>query len=179
MGAESGMKRWLAGLAAVVLVLAGGWFRESPLLAMHNLKLSAQAGDRDALADEVDFPAVRESLKSQMKAAIAGKVAGDKDGSNALAALGAMFAMAVADQAIDAVISPDGIKTLVADGKVHVSGSLQTGDDGAPPHWVIERKGLDRFIAYPATTRPPRLVFRRVSLSWKLVDIELPPDAMN
>jgi len=171
------MKRWLAGFAAVLLVAAGGWFWASPLIAMHNLKVSAQAGDRDALADEVDFPAVRESLKSQLKTAVVGKLAGDKGGSNVLAALGAMFAVTIADQVIDAMISPDGIKALVAEGKVRKSGQAQTD---APAHWVIERRGLDRFTAHPATEgddKPPTLVFRRVNLSWKLTDIVLPLDA--
>jgi hypothetical protein len=176
---EALMKRWVSAFAAILLVAAAGWFWASPLIAMHALKASAQAGDRDALADEVDFPAVRESLKSQLKAAVVGKLAERKDGSNAIAALGAMFAVTIADGVIDAVISPDGIRTLVAQGKVHVAGQTQTDDGSTPPHWVIERKGLGRFTAYPVTPgddKPPILVFTRANLSWKLTDIVLPLD---
>jgi hypothetical protein len=177
------MKRWLAGAVALVLVAGGGWFWVSPIMAMQALKTSALAGDRDALSEEVDFSAVRESLKSQLKAAMIGKMAADAnrsngDGSNGLAALGAMFAMAVADSAIDAVVSADGIKSLVAAGKLQKPGEARPDDtDNKPPEWVIERKGLDRFTAHPVgkdNDRPPVLVFTRTGLSWRLTDIVLP-----
>lgn len=176
------MKRWLVGLAAVALVVGGGWFWVSPILAMHALIVSARAGDRDALADEVDFSAVRESLKSQMKAAMVGKLAGDKAESGGFAALGALFAMTLADTAIDAVVSPDGIKSLVAAGKLQDPGRPPDPGTDPTPRWVIERRGIDRFLARPVAKdndRPPTLVFKRVGLSWRLIDIVLPVDGTN
>jgi hypothetical protein len=176
------MKRWLTGLGVVLLVAAGGWFWVSPIMAMHALAVSARAGDRDALAQEVDFPAVRQSLKDQLKAAMVGKAAADKDGSGALAALGMMFVAAIADSAIDAVVSPDGIKTLVDAGKVQKPGAGPDDAQREHPQWVIARKGLDRFTARPVTRddgKPPVLVFRREGLSWRLADIMLPLDEAN
>lgn len=179
------MKRWLLGAVVLVMVAGGGWFWASPIVAMHALKTSALAGDRDALNAEVDFPAVRESLKSQLKAAMMGKMASDAnrsngDGPNGFAALGAMFAMAVADTAIDAVVSADGIKSLVEAGTLQKPGETRPDDaDSKPPEWVIERKGLDRFTAHPSgkdNEHPPVLVFKRTGLSWRLSDIVLPGD---
>ena len=168
------MKRVLLGLGVLLLVLAGGWLWVSPLGAMHALKLSAQAGDREALAQEVDFPAVRQSLKDQLNAALLR--GGDHSGG--LGAIGALFVAAIGDRVVDAVISPDGISTLVDAGKLRKPG--QDDDHGTRAHWVITRQVLNRFTAQPVRgtdDRPPTLVFTRTGLSWRLTDIVLPMDA--
>lgn len=168
------MKRVLPGLGVLLLVLAGGWLWLSPIGAMHTLKLSAQAGDREALAQEVDFPAVRQSLKDQLNAAV---MLHGGDHSGGPGALGALFVAAIGDRVVDAVISPDGIGTLVAAGRLHKPG--QDDDHGARAHWVITRHGLNRFAAQPVRgtdDHPPTLVFTRTGLSWRLTDIVLPVD---
>jgi hypothetical protein len=171
------MKRWLLALGAVLLVAAGGWYWVSPTIALHALAVSAQAGDRDALTQEVDFPAVRDSLKSQVSAGVLGGHAQDRP--TGLAALGALFVGALANTAIDAVVTPDGIRELVAAGKVRRPGEAADDDPDARTQWVIARDGFDRFTARPVRSgddRPPVLVFGRSGLSWRLTAIELPID---
>jgi hypothetical protein len=173
------MKRWLVGLGAVLLVAAGGWYWVSPIVAMHALTVSARAGDRDALAHEVDFPAVRDSLKSQVNAAALGGRAGDSDRPTGLAALGALFVGALANTAMDAVVTPDGIRSLVAAGRVRKPGEAADDDQDTRARWVIDRQGLNRFTARPVKAgddKPPVLVFGRSGLSWRLTAIELPID---
>lgn len=67
----------LIGLAVAALLVGGGAYAGSPYLAASNLKDAAISGDADQLESQVDFPAVRESLKSQISAALTQKMNSD------------------------------------------------------------------------------------------------------
>ena len=58
-----------AGVGVLLALLVGFYFA-SPILALGSLTAAAKAGDRAALERKVDFPAVREGLKAQLKAAM-------------------------------------------------------------------------------------------------------------
>jgi hypothetical protein len=165
----------LAGVAASVLA-AGGWYWLSPGLAMKGLKDAALAGDKEELRDRVDFPAIRESMKSQMRAMMLAEMAKEKD--NPFAAMGMAFAGAIIDPMIDGMISPDGIKVMVESGKMkNPDKSAAEQTKGEETDWAIERRGFDRFTAHPKAKegeKVPTLVFQRDGFSWDLVDIEMP-----
>lgn len=170
------MKKWILAVLAAVLIAGAGWYVLSPKMAMQGLKEAALAGDKDELKERVDFPAIRESLKSQFRARMVAEMAKEKD--NPFAALGMAFASAVVDPMIDGIVSPDGIKAMVENGRMKDPRS--TGDastESKPVEWTVERKGFDRFVARPevqAGEKAPALVFRRDGLGWDLVDIEIP-----
>ena len=177
-------------LAAIigVLVIAGvAWYFASPAWAMSQLKDAALAGDRTELAERVDFPAVRESMKSQLQTAMMAEMAkqsssGEQDG---WAALGGMIVMGLVGPVVDAAVTPDGIKMLVERGKLKGPGDAAQQTQAAqaePPEWTITRSGFDRFTATPdvrAGQPAPSFVFKRDGLGWKLVDIEIPKEAFD
>lgn len=170
------MRKWLLAVVAAVLVLGGSWYWASPSLAMRNLRDAAISGDRDDLNSRVDFPVVRESLKSQFKTAMMTEMAKQKDANSGFAALGAALAMSLVDPFVDAMVSPEGMKKMVENGKFAKPGDTDQSSDTAP-EWQIERKGLDRFTASPKTadgSKAPTLVFHRDGLGWKLVDVVVP-----
>jgi hypothetical protein len=171
-------KAVLAGVAAVVIA-AGAWYWLSPGLAMQGLKEAALAGDKDELRERVDVPAIRESLKSQMRAMMVSEMAKEKD--NPFGVLGMAFAGAIIDPMIDGIISPDGIKAMVENGRMKDPAKPASEPaEGKEVEWVIDRRGLDRFTAHPVTEpgeKVPTLVFKRDGLDWDLVDIEAPPPA--
>ena len=170
-------KRILAVLGAVILA-GGAWYWLSPGIAMHGLKEAARSGDKDQLNERVDFPAVRDSLKSQFRAVMAAEMAKEKD--NPFGALGMAFASVVIDPMIDGAISPEGIKTMVANGRMKAPASSgETASSGGrnDVDWQIERKSFDTFLARPTVAdgeRAPMMVFRRDGFGWKLVEIEVP-----
>jgi hypothetical protein len=168
-------KAVLAGIAAIALA-AGGWYWLSPGLAMQGLRDAALAGDKDELRERVDFPAIRESLKSQMRAMMVAEMAKEKD--NPFAAMGMAFAGAIIDPMIDGIVSPDGIKVMVESGKMKDPDKpVADQTKGQEAKWEIERRGLDRFIARPKANegdKVPALIFKRDGLGWDLVDIEAP-----
>ncbi|MBX9661909.1 DUF2939 domain-containing protein [Novosphingobium sp.] len=168
------MRKVLIVLAAVVLVV-GLWFYASPSLALNGLKEAALAGDRDALEQKVDFPSVRDSLKSQFKAKMVAEMAKDENAENGFATLGMMIGFAMVDQMIDGIVSPDGMKAMIRNGRFTKPGEAGA-EPAKPTEWIIERDGLDKFRARPKgepADKVPMLVFKRDGLGWRLKSIDL------
>lgn len=155
----------LAALAA----LAATWYLASPYWAQHRLIAALNAGDQAEIANDVDFPALRASLKDQLDQRI-GRDAGD----NLFAQMGAAVVASVADRMVDWLVTPDGLRRLIATGHAEASGD----DGGHPVRWHVAYEGVDRFdlVASPDRpgAQPTRLVFRRQGLSWILSGLILP-----
>ena len=62
-------KKLIGALIAIVVVICG-YLYASPYLAINNIKKAAEAGDTEKLSTYIDYPSVRESLKSQVKASV-------------------------------------------------------------------------------------------------------------
>jgi hypothetical protein len=58
-------RRRLGLVVALVLVLVGALYYGSPYWTVWRMQTPAEAGEGDRLARYVDFPAVRESVRSQ------------------------------------------------------------------------------------------------------------------
>ncbi len=179
-----------AGVGLAVLLLIAAYFA-SPVLALQNLTSAAKAGDRDRLEQAVDFPAVRDSLKSQLKAAMLKSFAKDDSlRDNPFAAFGQMLVVGLVDKAVDAYATPDAIATMVATS--HAPKHIETSDQPAPPAEPSQPKSksnlethygyadLNHFrVTYRDLNDPDTGAFglmleRRGVFAWKLVRIELP-----
>lgn len=185
-----------AGVAVALIVLA--IYFASPILALKGLTDAAKAGDRDELAERVDFPAVRESLKIQLKAVMTRSFAEDPAlRDNPFAALGQMLMVGVVDKAVDAYATPDAIASMVATSRPpkEISGTPsqtapsptapapETADpprDKAKTETRYAYQGLDHFrVTYHERDKPAEsdfglLLERQGFFKWKLVKIELP-----
>ncbi|RZI56176.1 MAG: DUF2939 domain-containing protein [Rubrivivax sp.] len=184
-------------LVAAVLALAAYWYW-SPWLAIHRMRNAAKAGDAATFNERVDYPLLRESLKGQLGAAIGAKGSqrseSGSDIAKAGAALGSLFATAVADRMVEAFVRPESVMRIMQEGKLmprRESRAQEPGDspsdaDGGAgaakrePIWTTERQGVDTFILYArragqAEDRRTGLVFqRRGFASWVLTEIRLP-----
>jgi hypothetical protein len=172
------LKKWVA-LAAAVLLLAGGLYFGSAYLAARNLKEAALSADADKLDAAVDFPSVRESLKSQMSTALMKKMNDDpqmKD--NPFAGLGMMMMPAIVDRAVDTFVTSDGLAALVRGTKpaeAKDAPRTENPDVQYDYQWV----SADRFRVKLTNVKKhepgPSLVFdRRGFATWKLIKVELP-----
>jgi hypothetical protein len=169
------------GLIAVLVIAVGfgTWYVASPWLALNSLKSAAEAGESSELQSRVDFPAVRESMKSQLKAEMAVELAKDKDTTNPFNALGSILAMGMVDGMIETFVTPEAISNLI---KQH---RLKKPDAGSatnpntvknnPGDWSVKRTALDKFslVDKSAKDDPPELLFELRGLTWKLVGIRL------
>lgn len=176
-------------LMALAAIIAAGWYYATPYLAVRAMKAAADRGDAQALSAYVDYPSVRESLKSGLKARMAGAIVRES-ADNPLAAFGKMLARSLVDRMVDAMVTPQGLAGLMRakepspraeappqpgppSGK---GGKEKTENDGtAVSHGYT---GWNRFEIVAARKDEPArkvtMVLRREGFAnWKLAAIEL------
>lgn len=180
------MKKWRSLVAALIVALAGAYFG-SAYLAVHKLRESALAGDAATMERLVDFPSVRESIKSQLNAAIMEQMRSDPEmAANPFAGLGLMLVPALVESAVDAYVSADGLAALAqgqrpsetTDRSVEQvegrdGGSLESGFQYTT-RWV----GLDDFRVSVVNTEAEGVTIqlhmaRQGLFDWRLTRVEL------
>ena len=111
------MSRIIGLLTLLAVLVFAGAYAASPLFAFQQLKQAAETGDRDRLEALVDFPAVREDLRSQTesRALKLGREAGGI--GHPLAMLLGRAASELSDKAVDRLVTPDAIANLVRYGR--------------------------------------------------------------
>ncbi|WP_302175054.1 DUF2939 domain-containing protein [uncultured Hydrogenophaga sp.] len=184
--------RLFAAALALLLIAVGGYWYYSPYLAIRSMQQAADAGDADRFNQQVDYPALRESLKGQMTAAIAPDL--DKLQDNPFSALGASLGMAVVNQLVDALVRPEVVMRMLAERQAkptlaepRETPASQPPSPQAEPvaekrDWQLVRLDSDRVVVFqeeqPAVTGGPAgLVFIRSGFAdWRLTEIRLPRD---
>jgi hypothetical protein len=176
------MKKWIA-LLLVVLLALGAYVAVGPYLTVREIRSAIKAQDAAALSRQVDFPAVRASLKRQLADRLV-RGAGAEAQANPIAAFGLTIATGVISTAVDGMVTPLGLAAMMEGRKVW----KQVGDDFAPPdpatpvpeplHDARYRyESPSRFTAtiLDEDGRPLVFVMTRGGLRWRLTDIRLPP----
>lgn len=172
--------RIIATLAlAVALGLSAGVYF-SPYLAVRGLQSAAQERNAARMADYVDFPSVRDSLKASLNAMLAAEMAKASGGqANPFAALAAAFVGALVEKVTDAFVSPEGLAMLMRGEKPDFqkgqpSGAPKDGDS------FSSDAGYETFDRFVVTVKPKQgkesigLVFTRQGLiAWKLTALRL------
>lgn len=167
------------GFSAVIL---GIYIVAAPYITVYQMKSAAESQDGDALSEYIEFPSVRESLKDQMNAMMAKKMAEDDDiKKNPFSALGAAFAGMIIDKMVDVYVTPAGIRQLMA-GNRPQPGKEQ--DENSSPSTrrkplsdaTMSYESIDKFVIRVKTDDggEGKFVLRRRGLSWKLTDIVIP-----
>ena len=151
-----------AGAAGALLVVAATSFA-SPWWTLQRLQSAVAHRDADAVSAQVDFPALRESVKSQV-------VASMKD----VPALGTSFMMMAVNPIVDLVASPRGVAIMLEQGRIKFPKLAPHASDAdvAPerPRYAVNYRSWDRFAV---KTQDGNFIFRRAGLwSWKLAGIE-------
>jgi hypothetical protein len=184
-------KGWLV-LAACLVVVGLIYLAMQPVFVFQALANAGQAGDRGRLAAMVDFPAVREDLKTQLAARVEAAVTKDKSPFGGLASL---LGPAVVDQVVDAAVTPEGVAAIVRSGRAPLSelSARKTAlpppsDTAAPPPAAASLAptkartrfaytGINSFKATSIAKDGAELgwVLERRGFSWQLARIELPP----
>ena len=169
-------------LKLILLVLVGVFLSyavASPYITAYRIGSALQNNDAAALSQHIDFPAIRQSLKDELNAAMTEKAAQEAE-TNPFASLGALLAGAIADKFIDAIVTPAGLRRLLKEGRLDPSMSVENQsneDDGySLPKASMSYESLDSFVVVMGDdddTDNPKLVLKRSGLSWKLSEIRL------
>lgn len=161
------MRRWIIGVAAVLVVAGGAWLWGSPYLTLLQLKKAADARDLTAISARIDYVAVRADLKTQLRERLEGS------GGSALDRLGVVVAERFADPVVDAAITPEGMRAIFASAAVAQAAqpSLASAE---PDEMRVRRDGLGRFSLTTANGSGPEVVFELQGLTWRVTAVRLP-----
>lgn len=165
-------------VAAALLAMLGIWFYMTPYQAYSAMAKAAENRDVTTLANYVNFPALKESVKANLGAKFSARVAqGDGDPA---AALGAAFASALINPMVEAMITPDSLTAMIRNG-VPPSGDAAGGAAAAESRTETIKgyEGFNRFVVevrqLDSSREPVVFVFHREGLvSWKLSAMRLP-----
>lgn len=170
------MKKVISAVAAAAVLAGAGWYFGSPSWTLYQMKSAADARDADALTSYVDFPMLRETMKEQLRAGMAAKMAQEE--ADEFAVLGGIFAMSMVDSMIDGFLTPSSIRVMFA--AAPDASELEDGPDLRTDDMKIERHGFSQFLLVnPTDNTSGQFVFRREGLSWKLSEIRLPKEAWD
>lgn len=174
------MKKWIT-LALVTLLALASYVAAGPYLTVRAIREAVQTGNHAALGDQVDFPALRSSLKAQLGDHLIREAGADMQASP----FGA-FALTIAGGAINAavevMVNPAGLGALMEGRQVwrNVSGGLESQPSAAGEQVLQDAQyryeSLSRFTATMPDERgkPVMFVLTRNGLQWKLSDVRLP-----
>lgn len=174
---QAGVAVALAAAALAVLYLGVG----SANWDLYRLKTAAQEQDSTSFNQRVDYPRLRESLKSQMMGML-GESSQDSWSSGAASAMGRAFV----ERMIDTLVRPEMVIRMM-------SGASEPGTAGFPARgkdpdshlgtelvWKSEWVGLHRMVVQVRSTQDAEkasfsLVLERHGLaSWQVVELRLP-----
>lgn len=170
----------IAAAVAVVAIAATAY--ASPYYALHQIKTALAERNADALAEHVDFPALRASVKTQLEASMARSIAATAGSDNPLAVLGQSIASAMLGKMVDTMVSPAGVVALVNKSAVSPQADANTNADtpadGAQKkaEYSAGYAGLNTFVvrAKDGNAQDGALVLLRHGVwGWKLSSIEI------
>lgn len=167
--------RW-AALALVGLLLA--YIVAAPYLTVDQIQQAVVQKDSDALsdalADHIDFPSVRESLKEQFNLRRVEYFEHDQETKDRLfGGLAVAVAGVMVDKAVDLYVTPTGMSQALAgiDPRKHPDAPA-TGDFQRPALTQVSmhHQSTDRFVvtANGARGQPIEFTLRRQVLTWGL-----------
>ena len=109
------MRKLIVAAAIVVTGLLAAYLA-SPYWTLHQIRSASAEGQGDRVAAYVNFPAVRESLKSQFSSALNKRI-DSRAKDSPLSSVGQAFAAQMMSGMVDAMITPESGANMIRSGK--------------------------------------------------------------
>lgn len=175
------MKTKVIAGAAAVCVAAAGLVYASPYLALRSIAKAIENKDADTVAEYVDFPALRESIKGQMLVRMQSEM--DKSPemkNNPFAGFGQMLAMGLVDKMTETLVSPAGVMLMLEKGRPGkpadvAAAGVGVDTQGSKPRkdFAVDYQGWSKVFVHPKN-QPGGFIFKRDGLmGWKLVAVKM------
>lgn len=156
----------------------------SPHWQLYRMRQAVEARDAQALAQYVDFPKLRASVKLQMAQRLGADSSYSEARRNSFAAFGRRMALAVIDPVVDAAVSPSGIVAMLDAGDIRVQPEPAAvppapapASEERPrekPNYDLSYRSLNQVVVERADGGGVRFVLDRDGLwRWKLAGVEL------
>jgi hypothetical protein len=180
--------------AAVIGLIAGGYYLVSPYLAVQGLRNGFLSRNADQVSEYIDYQALREDLKSQLIATALKDMQNDSQmAGNPFSGLATAMITPMITSWIDTYVTPSGVKALFESSSADGSDPNQTKQNLAERKKDFEKalkessmgyEGIDRFqlasppISVPGNSLDGQVVkyifYRQGFASWKLKTVVLP-----
>lgn len=169
----------LASLVVVAAIAIGGLLYASPYLALRSIGKAIDAKDADTVAEYVDFPALRESVKGQLLIKMQTELQKPEMKDNPFAGLGQMLAASMVNQVVDTLVSPAGVMLMLENGKPGKPADVAAAGVGVDTqvsqrkNMAVNYQGWSKVFVHPKD-QPGGFVFHRDGLmGWKLIAIKM------
>jgi Protein of unknown function (DUF2939) len=164
------------GVTATIVAIAGGGIYYVPYLTLNTIKDATTNRNANALAQEIDFPALRASIKENIKAQLVKKIA--KTGTAETAKITPEIIEKTVSSKVDKIITPEGVEQLMLDQLPEAKLDLVNLDrDIAKSDIKMGYESFDRFVIRITNkvdrTKDARLILTRSGLAWKLSGIDI------
>lgn len=178
-------KSLIVGVAVGAVALFVLAWAAAPVLAAQALIRAAKAGDEEKIEKLVDFPSLRDSLKSELNAELMARMSRDaRVTDSGLGGLGMMLAPMILSGAVDTLVTPEVVAHMVTTAEApdptrrpppEPAGDEADGDD---IHQAWGYRSLDAFAVTLTDRDQPddRLALimeRRGVFDWKLAAVDL------
>ena len=171
---------WVSVVTAVLLL---AYAAAGPWLTINAIREAVRNEDSRALSKQVDFPALRASLRVQLADAIV-REAGVETQSSLLGAIGLRLAGSAAGTGVDMMVTPVGLSALMRGPRLwSLAGGaspMRAGPDPAraapleDAHYRYHSPSRFTVTVRDDRDRPIEFVLTRKGLRWTLSDIRLP-----
>lgn len=179
------MKKSLIVGVAGALALFGIAWAVAPVLTAQALIRAAKAGDAGAIEKLVDFPSLRDSLKSELNTELMARMSRDpRVAESGLGGLGMMLAPMILSGAVDAVVTPRVVAHMVTTAEAPDPTRRPKPEpaegraEGRDIHQAWGYRGLNEFaVTLTDRDRPDDhlalILERRGLFQWKLAAVDL------
>jgi Protein of unknown function (DUF2939) len=168
------MKKILITMGLVLLA----YLTAAPYITVYQIKAAAKARDGEALSEHIDFPSVRERMKSDLKAKFMDSILHGDAPNHPLAIFGSAFADTIINKMVDAYMTPSGViymmaghpPEIVLDGEeVQAASTTEAPFKDA----TMAYESLNKFVVTAQNTKgeTSRFILRRRGLTWQLAEI--------
>lgn len=170
----------LIGTAILAALLAAAVYA-SPHWQLYRMRAAVEARDVQALAQYVDFPRLRESVKLQLMRRLGADDGPAQSRKNPFAALGQRMVLAVVDPVVDAAVSPAGVAAMLDAGDIRVRPLEPAAPADARPrekvNYDLSYRSWEQVVVQRADGGGVAFLLDRQGLwRWKLAGVALRED---
>jgi hypothetical protein len=171
------------GCGLFVIVLLGlfgffGYVATGPYRTLSTLRNALSQGDATLLAQCVDFPTLRQNLKTQLSARANGGVNAVVP-SGILAQIAGGIAGSVIDATVDTFVTPTGLSRLLAGGSLVANQAPSVGGQAPQNHLENAHGSFESSSIFVVTVPSSAVVIElsRNGLDWQVTNVRLSPSA--
>lgn len=164
-----------AAASTTIVTIAGGGIYYAPYLTIDSMQNAATNRNADALSQQIDFTALRISIKENIQAQVIKKIAGAGTKTPKIAP---DLIEKMVSPMVDKIITPEGLEQLMLDKIPEAKLDLGNLDrDIAKSDINMGYESLDRFVVHITDkvdrSKDVSLILKRDGIAWKLAGIDI------